>query len=183
MKEIISQLTPSDYIQICGILTALLASIVFIIISIVSIHQNSKIIKEANMAQIEIFPFRMYGEPIDRITIKNFGNTTGIILDISLTPTNALNEMLINPFEYYKNMSLAPSQSFTAILQNKTKDEIDPFDITIKYKTLNKIKTSSFHIDYNFTNGLLETSPSPSSDKLINALNKITQSIQVLQQR
>ena len=61
MKEIISQLTPSDYIQICGILTALLVSIVSIIISIVSIHQNSKIIKEANMAQIEIFPFRMYG--------------------------------------------------------------------------------------------------------------------------
>ena len=185
MEEFVSKLTPSDYIQICGIMTALIASFVSIIISIISLRQNSKIIKESNMAQIVIFPFNFSGDMFDRIVIKNFGNTTGLILDIAVKPSDVLDEMIINPFIYYKNMSLAPNQSFTTILQNKkinADNKIEPFDVTIKYKTLNKIKTETFHIDYNFTNALL-TSGCSSKDPLEKSLDKITQSIQALQQR
>ena len=51
----------SDVIQIIGICVALLTGIISIIISIITLCQNSKIVKESNMAQIEVFPFKVYG--------------------------------------------------------------------------------------------------------------------------
>ena len=62
-------LTTSDIIQIVGICVALFTGIVSIIISIIALYQNSKIIKESNMAKIEIFPFKVYGDIVPRIKI------------------------------------------------------------------------------------------------------------------
>lgn len=78
-------LTTSDIIQIIGICVALLTGIVSMIISIITLCQNSKVIKESNMAQIEIFPFKVYGDIVPRIKIQNFGHTTGTIIDVGYT--------------------------------------------------------------------------------------------------
>lgn len=77
-------LTTSDIIQIVGICVALFIGIVSIIISIIALCQNSKVIKESNMAQIEIFPFKVYGDIVPRIKIQNFGHTTGTIINVHL---------------------------------------------------------------------------------------------------
>lgn len=51
------QLTVSDIIQIASIMVALILGVISIIISVATLKQNTKIIKESNKAQIEIFPF------------------------------------------------------------------------------------------------------------------------------
>ena len=64
----IMKLTTSDLIQILGIIVALFTGIISIIISIITLCQNSKIIKQSNMAHIEIFPYKIYGD--NRILAK-----------------------------------------------------------------------------------------------------------------
>lgn len=171
----------SDVIQIIGICVALLTGIISIIISIITLCQNSKIVKESNMAQIEVFPFKVYGDFVPRIKIQNFGHTTGTIIDVKVTPEMP-NDIVTNPFIFYYGLSLAPNQSFTTVFcKNNSSDvPVEEFDVKIKYKTLNKIIESKYHINYKFLDGALETKPSP--DDAINALNNINQSIQGLQQ-
>lgn len=100
-------LTTSDIIQIVGICAALFTGIVSIIISIIALCQNSKIIKESNMAQIEIFPFKVYGDIVPRIKIQNFGHTTGTVVDIEVLPTIPTNDIVVNPFDFYKKLIIS----------------------------------------------------------------------------
>lgn len=175
--------TTSDIIQIIGICVALFTGIVSIIISIIALYQNSKIIKESNMAQIEIFPFKVYGDIVPRIKIQNFGHTTGTIIDVEISPAIPTDDIVINPFDFYKWLSLAPNQSFVTIFSKTTSSDVplDEFDVKIKYKTLGKTVKSTYHINYKFIEGAFETK---SSTKDVNkALDNINQSIQGLQQR
>lgn len=145
------ELTTSDIIQIIGIMVALFTGIISIIISIITLHQNSKIVRESNKAQIEVFPFKNYGEIFPKIRIQNFGATTGTIIDIKTIPEMPINDMIINPFEFYKDLSLAPNQSFTTIFcKNNSNDPdvpIESFDVILTYKTLNKTIKSTSHIN------------------------------------
>ena len=56
------ELSTSDIIQIIGIMVAIITGIASIIISVISLCQNSKIVKESNKAQIEVFPYKVYGD-------------------------------------------------------------------------------------------------------------------------
>lgn len=179
------EFTVSDIIQIVGIIVALITGIISIIISIITLHQNSKIVKESNKAQIEIFPFKIYGDIIPKIKVQNFGQTTGTIIDIQTIPEMPVDNMIINPFEFYKDLSLAPNQSFTtAFCKNDPNDldvPIESFDVILTYKTLNDIVKSTFHINYRFLYGYTETKSSSKTTE--SALDKINQSIQGLQQK
>lgn len=179
------ELTTSDIIQIIGIMVAIITGIASIIISVISLCQNSKIVKESNKAQIEVFPFKIYGDMFPRIKIQNFGMTTGTIIDIQTIPEMPIDNMIINPFEYYKDLSLAPNQSFTTIFcKNNSNDPevpIESFDIILTYKTLNDTVKSTFHINYKFLDGYMESRSSSKTTE--SALDKINQSIQGLQQK
>lgn len=178
------ELTISDIIQIIGICVALFTGIISIIISIITLCQNSKIIKESNMAQIEIFPFKIYGDAIPRIKIQNFGQTTGTIIDIKVLPAISTDDIVINPFDFYQGLSLAPNQSFITLFSKTSSIDVplEEFDVKIKYKTLGKTVKSTYHINYKFIiEGTFETK---STTKDINkALDNINQSIQGLQQK
>lgn len=89
----------------------------------------------------------------------------------------------INPFEFYKGLSLAPNQSFTTVFCNKdtTDVPIGEFEVILTYTTLGDKVESKFHINYRFLDGSMETS-SPSKDPN-KALDKINQSIQGLLQK
>lgn len=179
------ELSTSDIIQLIGIMVAIITGIASIIISIITLRQNSKIVKESNKAQIEIFPFKIYGDIYPRIKVQNFGMTTGTILEIETIPEMPIDHMIINPFEFYKNLSLAPNQSFTTIFCRNDSSEaevpIEKFDIVITYKTLNDIVKSTFHINYKFLDGYMESKSSSKNTE--SALDKINQSIQGLQQK
>jgi len=179
------ELSTSDIIQIIGIMVAIITGITSIFISVISLRQNSKFVKESNKAQIEVFPFKNYGDMFPKIRIQNFGMTTGTIIDIKTIPEMPINDMIINPFEFYKDLSLAPNQSFTTIFcKNNSSDPdvpIESFDVLLTYKTLNDTVKSTFHINYKFLNGCLESKPT--SKTMESALDKINQSIQGLQQK
>ena len=183
LYKLFNDLSTTDKIQLLGILTALFTSVISIIISIASLRQNTKIIKESNKAQIEVFPLRIYGDSVPKIKIQNFGNTTGTITDVKTIPEILPDDMLINPFNYYKGLSLAPNQSFVTVFTkcNCSEPPIEEFDIEIKYKTLGGIQISIFHINYNFLNGLIEAKITAQDE--LSALNNINQSIQGLQQK
>lgn len=176
------ELTVSDIIQLVSIGVALLLGIFSIIFSVISLRQNSKIIKESNMAQIEIFPFKIYGDIVPRIKIQNFGKTTGIITNVIVIPS-VPDDAFANPFEYYKNLSIAPNQSFTMLFtkNGEPKPPLEEFDIEITYKTLDEVVKSKQHINYKYLNGYNETS---TDAKDVNKeLNKINRSIQGLLQK
>lgn len=179
----IMKLTTSDLIQILGIIVALFTGIISIIISIITLCQNSKIIKQSNMAHIEIFPYKIYGDNIPRIKIQNFGKTAGNIISVKTIPEMPVNEMIINPFDFFKELTLAPNQSFiTIFIKNDGSSDvpINEFDIIISYKTLGKIVEATYHINYKFLDIAFETKTSSKDET--SALDKINQSLQGLQQ-
>lgn len=179
------ELTTSDIIQIIGIMAALFTGIVSIIISIIALCQNSKIIKESNKAQIEVFPYKIYGDSVPRIKIQNFGKTIGNIIEVQTIPEMPIETMIINPFDFYTGLTLAPNQAFTTVFIKKNMSDpevpIEEFDVKIKYKTLGKTIKSTYHINYRFLDGAFETKSSSKNE--ISALDKINQSIQGLQQK
>ena len=176
-------LTTSDIIQIIGIIVALLTGIISIIISIITLCHNSKIVKQSKMAQIEIFPLKIYGDIFPRIKIQNFGMSTGTIIDVKTIPNIPTQNIVINPFELYKGLSLAPNQSFVTVFSKKDDSDVPiiEFDVIITYKTLNKIVKSTIHINYKFLEGAFDAKIS--AKDVNSALNNINQSIQGLQQK
>lgn len=71
------QLSTSDIIQLIGIMASLLTSIIAIIISIVTVRQNSKILEEANRPVISIYGQSINpGAPMFYLVVKNFGNSS-----------------------------------------------------------------------------------------------------------
>lgn len=179
------ELSTSDIIQLISIMVAIITGIASIIISVISLCQNSKIVKESNKAQIEVFPYKVYGDIFPKIRIQNFGMTTGTIIDVKTVPEMPVEQMIINPFEFYENLSLAPNQSFTTIFckkdANKPNIPIEKFDVTLTYITLKETVKSTYHINYKFLEGCLEGKPTSGTTE--SALDKINQSIQGLQQK
>ena len=177
------ELAISDIIQVAGIIVALILGVISIIISVVSLRQNANIIKESNKAQIEIFPFKIYGDIIPRIKIQNFGASTGIISDVKTVPEMPTENIIVNPFEFYKGLSLAPNQSFTTVFckEDMANVPIGEFDIILTYNTLGDKVESKFHINYKFLDGSIETNSSSKDPS--KALDKINQSIQGLLQK
>ena len=55
ITKFISALTPSDIVQILGIIASFLTAIVAIIISLVTLRQNSKMLEESSRAVISVY--------------------------------------------------------------------------------------------------------------------------------
>ena len=75
-----SSLTPSDWIQICGIIASTIVSLVAIVISVLTLRQNNKMIEESSRPNIQIYP--VYLNRIVYIIIKNFGASEAIIDEV-----------------------------------------------------------------------------------------------------
>ena len=177
------KLSTSDIIQIIGIIVALTTGIISIIISVVSLRHNSKIIKESNMAQIEVFPFKFYGDPVPRIKIQNFGNTSATIMEIQINPPIPKDDIINNPFDYFSDLSIAPGQSYTNVFCKLSMESVplEKFDVAITYRTMGKVIKKICHINYKFIEGQIETENNGIDP--VKILNKINQSIQGLQQK
>lgn len=75
-----SSLSPSDWIQICGIIVSTVVSTVAIIISVLTLRQNNKMIEESSRPNIQIYP--VFLNSIFYIIIKNFGASEAIIDEV-----------------------------------------------------------------------------------------------------
>lgn len=138
-------LSLSDIIQIIGILAALLIGIASIIISIITIRQNSKMIEESTRPIISVYTeFINTGLPMLYLIVKNFGQTTATITkfnyDFDFVLHHAYMGSNSNETDYLKELitsTLAPNQSRICLIEYKNVNTPVTFDI--EYKTNNKI--------------------------------------------
>ena len=153
MKEILKEITTSDWIQIIIAFITFLGIIVSIIITIVTIKKNSKIIKESNRAQI-IF-YIDYNPACDMyfLIIKNFGKSIGKLLKLQVTPkldwqkTKFKQDMI--PLTEATDILLAPNQKVSSWFDFKEfPDRV--FDVVIVYETLNEVYKDNYKIDLNY---------------------------------
>lgn len=80
-------LTPSDVIQLIGILASLITSIIAIIISVLTLKQNSKMIDETSRPYVAIYAKTTNFQSTQYyLVIKNFGQTGATISSIKCSP-------------------------------------------------------------------------------------------------
>lgn len=73
-------LSPSDIIQIISICVSLITSIVAIAISLKTLQQNSKMIRDSSRPYVSILFHPLFN--LDYLILKNFGNSTAKIISI-----------------------------------------------------------------------------------------------------
>ena len=114
-QAIFSSLGISDIIQIFGIIASFATSIIAIVISIITLRQNSKMIEESSRAVIAIYGESINpGSPVFYFVIKNFGHSPATMIKFDSdfdfsgcygfrTDRNWLSDL--------NNCSIAPGQS------------------------------------------------------------------------
>lgn len=172
-----------QFLKSISTLILTVTGIITCVVSVITLHRNRIAKEESSVAQIEIFPIKILGDPIPKLRIQNFGKSSGEIISVSLDCQLPVDKMIINPFEYYVGMVLASNQSFTTVFAindlNLDKVPIKEFNVYMKIKSLGKIQSRKCHINYNFLDGYIETQATP--EDYVSALNNINQSIQGLQ--
>lgn len=149
MEQTATILSTSDIIQICGILLSLITSTTAILISIITLRQNSKMIEESSRAVIGIYSDSINpGVPMLYLVIKNFGNSQAVItkFDYDCDFTDCYKYRVER--DYLKdlvNSSLAPKQSRVCLLDYEKLFRPVKFDI--EYISCGKTYTDSFTID------------------------------------
>lgn len=148
-NEFITKLTPSDIIQILGIIASFLTALVAIIISLVTMRQNSKMIEESSRAIISIYPQSINtGTPMLFIVIKNFGNSPAIIhkFDYDFDFTDCYK--FRSERDYLKDFvgsTLAPGQSHICGLDYTKLTR--PVTFSLEYQSGSKKYRETFTVD------------------------------------
>ncbi|MDO4647754.1 MAG: hypothetical protein Q4B26_03815, partial [Eubacteriales bacterium] len=115
LSNIFSEMSVTNVVQIIGILVSLLTSVVAIVISIVTVKQNSKMIEASTKASIGIYGAEINpGSPMFLFVIRNFGNSSACFtrFDYDFDFSNCYGNTLTT--DYLKSLSkcvLAPGQS------------------------------------------------------------------------
>lgn len=128
----------SNIIQLIGILVSLATSTAAIVISVKSLRENSKMIEASTRPYINIYGASTYiGDSKYYIVLKNFGQCSATIhdflCDFDLSECT-IKEYKGKPFQYIKNSTIVPGQSFHALIDLR--------------KTLTRTKMINFHISY-----------------------------------
>lgn len=128
----------SDIIQLIGILFSTITGIIAIVISILTLRQNSKMIEDSTRPYIGIYGARSYiNSPNYYIVFKNFGQSSAVInsftcdFDLSKCVESNCPE---KPFQNICNSTIVPGQSFHALIDFN--------------KTTKQTKTLTFHVSY-----------------------------------
>lgn len=143
----------SDWIQIISIISTSILSVSAIIISVLTLKQNSKMIEESTRPYITIFPKTTnFTSIIPYLIIKNFGQSSGKIISFNCNQ-NLSNFATYEPFKNLVGTTLTPGQSLsTAFLKGNICNELLEFTITYKYG--NKTYVETISIDFKQFKGL-----------------------------
>lgn len=143
------QLTPSDVIEICGIIASLLVSIVAIAISIISLRQNSRMIEESTRPNLQIYP--VYMNSILYIVIKNYGASEAYIdqidCDHQFSPNETMGDKLgADIFSRVKGAILSPGYAIKCpLIAHEITD--DDFRFHLLYHSTEKSYEAEFHFN------------------------------------
>ena len=149
IAEFISTLTPADIIQILGIVASFLTSFVAIIISLVTLRQNSKMLEESSRAVISVYSQSINtGTPMLFLVVKNFGNSTATIrkFDYNFDFTDCY--CFRSERDYLKDLvgsTLAPKQSRICLIDYKKIST--PVTFTLEYQSGRKTYREAFTIN------------------------------------
>ena len=152
MKSIFSfygNLSASDQIQLLGIITTLIVSIVAIVISLATLRQNSKMIEESSRPLIAIYGESIsVGSPTFYIVVKNFGASPALITkfeyDCDFTPLY-LSYKGTDYLKTLQNSVLAPGQSRICALNYSALT--DPITFTLSYSSGIKVYHDKISVD------------------------------------
>lgn len=139
----------SDTIEIISIVCSSILSIVAIIVSILTLHQNSKMIFESNKPNITIFSKVFnFTSPYPYLVLKNFGISGATILNIEYDKS-LKNYLDREPFKNMKNVFISPNQSFVYSLNHENFNYDNIFNFKITYKYLDKIYIEKCQVSFN----------------------------------
>lgn len=143
------QLSISDIIQLIGILASLLTSIIAIIISIVTVRQNSKILEEANRPVISVYGQSINpGVPMFYLVVKNFGNSSAYMTKFksNFDFSNCYKfKSSRNYIEDFEKCVIAPGQSRICAIDYKKIDT--PIHFSLEYKSASKTYREELDVD------------------------------------
>lgn len=114
MQNFIDSFVHSDPVDLFGMLASLLFSSIAVVISLLTLRQNSKMIESSTRPQIQIYP--VYMDAILYVVIKNYGASEAYIDDLSCSHTFTVEESMDkqltgNPFALVNGALLAPGHS------------------------------------------------------------------------
>lgn len=144
----------SIIVDIISIIASTILSVVAIVISIKTLKQSNDAITESSRANIVFYIDTLTGGQ-QFLTIKNFGNSTGKILNIDISPrpdyskSPKLHGKPSPVITDYKNIFLAPNQCIKSWFPfSKYPDK--KFTITVTYETLGNLYTENYPIDLSY---------------------------------
>ncbi len=143
------QLQASDIIQVIGIITSLITSIIAIVISLITIKQNSKMIKESTRAVISVYTQSINtGTPMLYLVVRNFGQSPASIqkFDYNFNFENCYR--FRSDRDYLKDLVgtvIAPGQTRICTIDYTKIDR--PITFSIEYTSAGKIYSDYFTVD------------------------------------
>lgn len=113
------ELSPSDIIELIGIVTSLIASIVAIVISVSDLKQNAKMIESSSRPYIGVYGISTYvGFRQYYIIVKNFGQSSAVIksftYDFDIAKISKHDG--IEPFSHIDGTTMMPGQAYRAAI-------------------------------------------------------------------
>lgn len=192
MKEMIKifcDLSSTDKIQIIATIVTALGILVGLVISIITLKQNNKFKREESRANIVCYIEHITKTANSYIVIKNYGNSIGKVLRVTLNKDIDLNKILGITNKDYKNIFqrenylLAPNQKITSwydFMNNKVAE----FTVTIEYETLGKRYKEDYLISPDFVHSVVYTDKNMSGlDKTESMLYKMNESLREISEK
>lgn len=146
----------------------ILVIVVPIVISMLTLHQNSKMIEESTRAYVTIYlASYIINQKNYVLIIKNFGKTGAVIN--SVICNKDLSEIsyiqYAKPFSSMENMYIAPNQFFYCAVNCEKFTKINSADFTISYSTTTRTYTETISVNFCFdANDTYTQTPSPRND-------------------
>lgn len=139
----------SDIIQIIGIIASLVTSTIAIIISVITVRQNSKMIEESSRASISIYTQSINtGTPMLFLIVRNFGHSPASIQEFNYNFNFENCYHFHADRDYLKGLigsTIAPGQSKICRIDYNKIDR--PITFSIKYVSSGKTYSDYFTID------------------------------------
>ncbi len=154
-------LTPSNIIEITGIIVSLITSLIAILISLKTLRQNSTMIKESTRPYISIYSRTTnFQEPGYYLVIKNFGKSgayiTSLKCNYDLSKYSYKEDHV--PFKHLNGNFIAPGQSFICNIDPlKLYKAPDLLHFSIEYKSNDTVYSDYFTIDPKADSDLIQT--------------------------
>lgn len=165
-------MTLSDKIQLAGILTSTVVSIISITIAVFSLKQNNKMLESSSRPYISIYLRKInVTRPEHYIVVKNFGSSAALIkkfeadVDLKLlNPSRNFPEDIF-PFSNIVNTLIAPNQSlFSYFILDKALEHFENITFDIEYSSDSKTYKDTITLNLKSTFGNLELSARDASN-------------------